>query len=37
MVEVFKIVRGFETIDEVKFFQRRVGIKPTRGHEFKII
>jgi len=32
MVEVYKIVRGFQGTDEVKFFQKRVG--RTRGHDW---
>jgi len=31
MVEFYKILRGFEGANEVKFFQRMVG--KTRGHD----
>jgi len=34
MIEVYKILRGFEGTDEVNFFQRRVGC--TRGHDLKL-
>jgi len=34
MVEVYKILRGFEGTDEVNIFQRRVGC--TRGHEWTL-
>jgi len=34
MVEVYKILRGFEGTDEVNIFQKRVG--RTRGHDWKL-
>jgi len=34
MIEVYKILRGFEGTDEANNFQRRVGI--TRGHDLKL-
>jgi len=34
MIEVYKMLRGFEGTDEVKFFQRGVGC--TRGHGWKL-
>jgi len=34
LIEVYKILRGFEGTDEVKFFQRGVGC--TRGHDWKL-
>jgi len=34
MVEVYKMLRGFEGTDEVKNFQRRVGC--TRGHDWNL-
>jgi len=34
MVEVYKMLRGFEGTDEVKVFHRRVGC--TREHDWKL-
>jgi len=34
MLEVYKILKGFEGTDEMKFFQRRVG--SARGHDLKL-
>jgi len=34
MIEVYKILRGFEGTEEVQISQRRVGA--TRGHDFKL-
>jgi len=34
MIEVYKILRGFEGTDVVKFYQRWVGC--TRGHDWKL-
>jgi len=34
MIEVYKILRGFEGTEEIKNFQRRVGA--TRGHDLKL-
>jgi len=35
MLEVYKILKGFEGTDEMKFFQKRVG--STRGHDLKLL
>jgi len=34
MIEVDKLLRGFEGTDEINNFQRRVGV--TRGHALKL-
>jgi len=34
MLEVYKILKGFEGTDEMTFFQRRLG--STRGHDLKL-
>jgi len=34
MIEIYKILRGFEGTAVVKFFQRGVGC--TRGHDWKL-
>jgi len=35
LIEVFKILKGFDLVDSTRFFTRNVGV--TRGHELKLL